>query len=243
MRIEMKIDSSALYARMQDGQRRFAFDVEQALRETGLAAQKAIRAHAGKVMTIRKPDFVMREVAKLIFPSVRLGRAWTEVYVGQKSRLLLSDFEAGGARPPFKGRRVAVPRTGSPARPTFESGVPEAFTIQGLQIVRGAAAAKKKKRSLRSRRVSATVRFGAHRTSTGKIQYKGAHRTFMTATGIFQRVGPGPDDIRKLYALKDRVELDARLGFVETAESIAPVFRERLELATLKSIAKSGGLQ
>lgn len=246
MILKVDIDSSALYARMKDGARRFAFDVEQGLRETALLVQKDVRAHARTVMTIRKEDFFMREVAKVIFPSVRQGRAWTEVYVGQKSRLLLSEYEAGGPRLPFKGRRVAVPRTGSLARPTFQSSVPEEFTIQGLGIVRGAAAAKKKQGITRSRRARANVRFGAHRTIMGKIQYKGAHRTFMTDTGIFQRVGTCPDDIRMLYSLKDHVEVDPhaahRLGFEAIGWAHRDTFADRLELATLKSIAKSGGL-
>lgn len=247
--IKASIDSSALYARMADGQRRFAFDVEQGLRETALIFQKDVKAHVREVMTLRKPDFVLREAAKIIFPSVRQGRAWTEVYVGHKSRLLLSDFEAGGQRLPFKGRRVAIPRTGSPARPSFSQSVPAEFTIQGLQIVKGAAAAKKKGRA-KSRRVKTTIRFGAHVTSGGKLQYKGQHRTFLLTTtsrapegGIFQRIGPKRDDIRMIYSFHANVQLRAMLRFEMMAWAHRDTFAGRLELATLKSIAKSGGPQ
>lgn len=241
MIIKVQVDSSALYARMKDGQRRLAFDVEQGLRETALLFQKDIRARVRSIMTIRKPDFIDREIAKIIFPSVKQGRAWTEVYVDQKKRLLLAEFEAGGPRLPFKGRRVAVPLTGSPARPTFQESVPEEFTIQGLRLFRGAAAAKRAKGTTRRKRT--TVTFGAHRTIMGKVQFKGADRTFVTDSGIYQRVGTGRGDIRKLYSFKEHVELDAGLGFEYMGWLHRDTFRDRLQSATLKSIAKSGGLQ
>lgn len=181
---------------------------------------------------VRRPDFVLRQVAIIKpFASPAERRFWAKISVGQRPRLLLSQLETGGPRPPAKGRRVAVPLTGGPARPSFRSSVLEAFTFRALRLVRETTSAAKGRlagpKRQRARRRRADVGFEARETAGGKIQFKGAQRTFILGEtarapegGVFQRVGPGRDDIRLIYSFKARPLLAASLRFLVTARTV-----------------------
>lgn len=123
--VHVKVDTAPLILRLEKGQRRLAYVVANALNNTARDIQAAERAEVGADLTIRKQDFIRRQAAIIKpFASPRLGRAFVDISVGQKSRLLLSTFEQGGDRPPFKGQSVAVPITGEAARPSFGESVP-----------------------------------------------------------------------------------------------------------------------
>lgn len=55
----------------------------------------------------------------------------------QGSPLLLGMFEEGGTKEPAHGSELAVPITGSPARPSFQDQVPTALRYSRLQFVAG----------------------------------------------------------------------------------------------------------
>jgi hypothetical protein len=200
-----------------------------ALNHTAKEIQKGEREHVGRAFTVRKRDFVMRQAAVIRaegggsgFASVGKTRFEARISVGQRPRFFLSGFEAGDERRPVKGRNVAVPIQGGPARPSLGASVPEAFTFRGLQLRRGSPRGQQK----RKRRTDVSI--GPHVTSKGTVQWKGAHRTFLlTETkkapkgGVFQRVGPGRDDIRMVYSFKPPFRLDRRLVFIRTGEAIA----------------------
>jgi hypothetical protein len=226
---EVSIDAARTLALLDHGAKRMAFAVVNALNQTAKEIQAGEREHVAESFQVRKPDFVLRQAAVIKaaaggsgFASVGAGRFEARISVGEKPRLFLSGFEAGDERVPFKGKNVAVPVTGGPARPSFGSSVQEAFTFRSLNLRPVGPRGQGKRR----RRMD--VRIDPHVTSTGKVQWKGGQRTFLlTETaqapkgGVFQRVGPGRGDIRMVYSFKPAFRLARRLRFVETGERIA----------------------
>jgi hypothetical protein len=242
--IEVKVDATRPLMFLRNGGKRVAFAIVNTLNATAKAIQKAEVAAVQRDFTVRKPGFILGTDGKAGqaaviraagggsgFASVSAGRFEARIAVGQKPRLFLSGFETGEERRPFKGKNVAVPITGGPARPTFRSSVPAELTFKGLSLRRVTARGQQK----RKRRSQVTLRPSV--TRTGKVQWKGAHRTFLLAEtakaprgGVFQRVGPGRDDIRMVYSFKPPKRLPRRLHFIRTGEEIA----RRVYAATLQ---------
>jgi hypothetical protein len=241
--LEVRIDAARCLALLRNGGKRMAFAVVNALNQTAKEIQTGEREHAASAFTLRKRDFVLREAAVIRaaaggsgFASVGAGRFEARISVGQKPRLLLSGFEEGAERRPFKGKNVAAPVTGGPARPSFSAGVSDAFTFRnlGLRRVKSNGQSKRKRRT--------TVRIEQSITKQGKVQWKGAHRTFLlTETGrapqggVFQRVGPGRDDIRMVYSFRPPFRLDRRLHFLDTGTRIADQRFQRNLLAEVNA--------
>lgn len=269
MQINCQIDSTELVLRLNKGQRRLAYAAVNAINSTAKRIQAAERDRVAEEFTIRKADFMHRQAAIIKpFASVRDARPFAEIAVGQKPQLLLSAFERGGERKPFTpgAKSVAVPLTGSAARPSFAASVPEELMFRKLRLVKkvGGHGTHTKHRR-RSTRVTADVTF--RRTAAG--QWKGRQRTFILFPGagdarigemrtrfglpgralartfhggVFQRVGPKDDDIRLIYAFRPIVKLDARLGFVATAQAEAQRwFKEEMEREVINAIARSRG--
>lgn len=252
MNIRVSVEVAPLLLRLRNGEKRLAFATVNALNKTALRIQQAERDHLDRAFEVRRPEFLRRQVAVIkreSFASVRAGRAFVEIAVGQKPRLLLSSFEQGGERRPFKGKRVAVPLTGSPARPSFASAVPTELRFRALRLVRVRAGEVTRTRAGRARRERRDVGFTPTTTRAGRVQWKGAHRTFLleqTAKlphgGVFQRVGPGRDDVRLLYPFVSRPRLEAKLQFVEIARGVADrYFGEELQRQAIEALARSGG--
>lgn len=227
MRVNVQIDNAQLLLRMRNGEKRLAYAVVNAIRDTALRVQKAERENVEEEFTLRKREFILRQAAIIKpFPNVRQARPFAEIAVGRKDRLLLGEFEAGGDRDPFTpgAERVAVPLTGGPARPTFTSPVPLAMRLSRLGIEK-------------------------HVSKSGSVQLKGRRRTFVLKSterapegGVFQRVGPKPDDIRIRYAYKRKPRIEPSLEFVKTAQATADVwFREEMQRQVVKAIEFSRG--
>lgn len=198
MRINVKIDTRALKARTQREAKRLAFSTAQALNETAKEIQTAERVNLDRKFTVRKAGFLYRLIKITAFASPRKGRPFAEVAIDPtKKRVLLGLFEKGGEKEPAKGKSVAVPLTGSPARPSFKQPVQEEFTFRKL-------------------------RFRRHRTKTGQVQWKGEQRTFIIpGLGVLQRVGGKAKSsvARLIYAFQRRPHLKALLDFTEIAVS------------------------
>src|SRR5678815_3968669 len=110
MNIDLRCDVSALEGRVRNAPKRIAYAVVNAINATLKLAQRALQLRAEDVFTVRKHDFIRREVAVIKpFASVGQGRVFGEIAVGQKARLLLPLFDKGGDRPAFKGASIAVP--------------------------------------------------------------------------------------------------------------------------------------
>jgi len=122
MRIDLRFDSAVLVLRLRNGQRRLAYAVVNAINNTAKRIQETERRRIEEEFTIRKKDLILREAATIKpFANVRQARAYAEIAVRQKPRLLLSAFERGAERTPFtpNAKRVAEPVIGGPAERTF----------------------------------------------------------------------------------------------------------------------------
>jgi len=218
MNINLEIDSAQLVLRLQNGQRRLAYAVVNAINNTAKRIQDAERRRVEEEFTVRKKDFIRREAAIIKpFASVRQARAFAEIAVGQKPRLLLSAFERGAERKPFtpSARSVAEPVVGGPARPRFSQPVTPELRVGRLRF---------------DRTKTGRRRAGVTRTKTYLIP----------KVGIFQRVGK--EASRAVYFFTRGKKLEPRLRFVETAEKEADKwFREEMEREVVNAIARARG--
>jgi hypothetical protein len=208
-----------------------AYATTNAINNVAKLIQKTERENLDERFTVRTPKtraFLERQIAKIKpFANVKQGRPSAEISVGQAPRLLLSLFETGGKKVPARGKRVAVPITGGPARVAFESPVAERFYLRKLK-------------------------FKARKTRSGKVQYKGVQRTFLLksttknpAGGVYQRVGKYREDVRLVYSFKQRPRLRAVLKFVQTADEVAKrwlqqEFKQQLQLEIARANRRAG---
>jgi hypothetical protein len=218
MRIDLQIDSTALVLRLQSGQRRLAYAVVNAINNTAKRIQEKERRRIEEEFTVRKKDFIRREAAIIKpFASVKQARAFAQIAVGQKPRLLLSAFERGAERKPFKSsaRRVGEPVVGGPARPQFSAQVTPELRVGRLRF---------------DRTKTGRRRAGVTRT-----------KTYLVPTvGIFQRIGERASRI--VYFFSRGKKLAPRLRFVETAEKEAEKwFGEEMEREVINAIARARG--
>jgi len=218
MRIDLQIDSAPLVLRLQNGQRRLAYAVVNAINNTAKRIQAVERRRVEEEFTIRKKEFIRRQAAVIKpFANVKQGRPYAEIGVGQKPRLFLSAFERGAERKPFTqgARRVAEPVVGGPARPRFTQPVSPELRIRKLRF---------------DRTKTGRRRAGVTRTKTYLVP----------EVGIFQRVGPAAT--RLVYAFTRGKKLEPRLRFVATAKKESDRwFREEMEKEVFNAIARSKG--
>lgn len=218
MKIDLQIDSAPLVLRLENGQRRLAYAVVNAINSTAKRIQAVERRRVEEEFTVRKKDFIQRQAAVIKpFANVQQDRAYAEIGVGQKPRLLLSAFERGAERKPFTpaARRVAEPVVGGPARPQFAAQVTPELRVGRLRF---------------DRTKTGRRRVGVTRTKTYLVP----------EVGIFQRTGP--TTTRLVYAFARGKKLTPRLRFVETAEKEAGRwFGEEMEKEVLNAIARAKG--
>jgi hypothetical protein len=223
MKIDIKIDTSLLDQNAKRYTKNLAFSTAQAINDAAREGQNRIRANMRDKFHIRQPQVMDRAIKIFAFANARSNRPFAEIGVDNKPRLLLSIFEEGGARLPYVGKHVAVPITGQAARPGISDSVREQFTFQALNFRRSKTVATQHGKSvLAARRAEGNRK---RRLSGGDLIWRGDQRTFiLPATrraplgGVFQRVGPGKDDIRLIYSFKANVRLRAALDFVSTTE-------------------------
>lgn len=214
MQIAADFDIRGLTGKSAREEKRLAYNVAQALNNTAKTAQANIRAHMLKTFTLRSANGQGRQWlldrVKLNFASAKKGLAFAEVYVDQsKSRLLLAGFEDGALRGGFVGKSVAEPNP-SVARVggSVAGKVDPKFVFQKLNL----------KPPI---------------TRNDKLQWKGKQRTFEVRTSVFplgavfQRFGPGRDDIRVVYSFRAPFHLKRELQFVEIA---AATMKERFAI-------------
>jgi hypothetical protein len=218
MRIDLQIDSTALVLRLQNGQRRLAYAVVNAINNTAKRIQDAERRRVEQVFTVRKKDFMRREAAVIKpFANVRAARPYAEIAVGQKPRLLLSLFERGGERKPFtpSARSVAEPVVGGPARPQFSEQVTPELRMGRLRF---------------DRTKTGRRRAGVTKTSTYLVP----------KVGIFQRISKEATHVVYLFTRGKKIK--PRLHFVATAEKEAQKwFGEEMEREVINAITRARG--
>jgi len=218
MNINVRIESAELVLRLQNGQRRLAYAVVNAINNTAKRIQEAERRRVEAEFTLRKREFVLRQSAVIKpFASVGRGRPFAEIAVGHKPRLLLSAFERGAVRKPVtpSAKRVAEPVIGGPARPTFAQTVPPELRMGRL-------------------------RFDRTKTGRRRVAVTRTRTYLIPAVGIFQRIGKKAT--RAVYLFTSGKLLQPRLEFTRTAEKTADEwFREEMEREVLNALGRSGG--
>lgn len=190
MRVNANVDARGLLLKMQRGYKKLGYAVANGINDTAKTIQAETRAEVARKFTLRgaKGAFVVRQAAVIKpFASAKAGRPFAEIAVGKRERLLLAQFEEGGKRQPFKGAKVAVPITGGPARPTFESSVVAQLRLSRLRL---------RPDPRDPRRL-----IGSQGTYT------------VPGIGLFQRLGPGRRNSRLVYAFDPDVQLPKRLAF------------------------------
>lgn len=231
MRIELRVDGSELIRKLEKGTRRLAFGTAAAINNTAKRIQRRERANVRRTFKVRQKKFMERQAAIIKpFANAKQGRPYAEISVGRRPRLLLSIFERGGIREPFKGDRVAVPITGSPARPRFGDPVPEELRFKALKF--------------RKTRPSGTFTKSGRqrRTKGGKGVRFGLNRTYLVpAIGVFQRGLGDAGESKLLYIFTPPPRLRRELGFIRIARREADRwFREEMEKEKVEALRRSG---
>jgi hypothetical protein len=232
MQVNIKVDTSLLDKNAKRYAKNLAFSTAQALNDTAKVAQSRIRANVHTRFHVRKAQFVDRSIKIFAFANAGANRPYAEIGVDNKPRFILSLFEEGGARLPFVGKNVAVPITGQAARPSLDSNVRADLQFQSLNFRKSKTTVTARGREvLKARRASGNRK---RKLSGDYLIWRGNQRTFILPQtrraplgGVFQRVGPGKDDIRLIYSFKSNVRLKAALDFVSTSEqAFSDVFQE-----------------
>jgi hypothetical protein len=219
-RINAPIDSTVLIRRLKNGEKQLGYAAVNAINRTAKRIQKAERERVEREFTIRKKDFMRRQAAVIKpFASVKDRRAFAEIAVGEKPRLLLSRYERGAIREPVTpgAQFVAEPVVGGPARPSFVDPVTPALRMKRLRFDRMKSGKRRK-----------AV------TETGTYLIPGL--------GIFQR---RQGESRMVYIFTRGKRLKKRLHWERTARKVTDRwFREEFEREVVKAIAhsKGGGL-
>lgn len=206
-------------ALLEDLPRRLAFAGVATLNKTALRFQRHMREEADRVFEVRRRDFVLRQIAVIQpFASVPQGRLYVEIYIGRRSKLLLSMFERGGVRAPMTAgaTRVAVPITGGAARPSFSDQVTPTLRYKALRL-----------RRRDRRRDSHAVPQGLERTY------------LIPGTGIFQRVSPTVT--LQIFSLEEAPPIPRRLDFHGDAKLYLPRWvREEGEREYAEALRRAG---
>lgn len=219
MKINAKVDIAKLVDNSLKAQKNLAYSVVQGINATAKQIQDAERDNLAKRLTIRTSQtkqFLERQAAVIKpFASVKQGRIYAEVAIGQKDKLLLSGLETGAERKPFVGKVIAQPITGSPARPGFSDPVVKQFTFKSMQL---------------------KAQQGKH----GEVRYEGKRGTFtIPGIGVFVRNGKGKRDIEMLYAYASHQKLPKKLGWISRAQAVADTWlEENITRAFMKSLKK-----
>lgn len=217
MKLNIDIDLKPLKAKTLREQKRLAYGTANAINDTLKAVQEGERANLDQKFTLRKAGFMYRLIKIQTFASASKAVPYGEIGIDNtKARVLLSEFEDGGIKKPVIGQNVAVPITGGAARPAFGDLVQDEFTFKALGFKRINLTHAGQEASAAQKRVGVKGRL----TSDYYI-WAGKERTFILPDiGVFQRTGPGKDDIKLIYSFVKTARLGARLGFVERARTV-----------------------
>jgi hypothetical protein len=233
MQINCTVDTSLLDKNAKRYAKNLAYSTAQALNDAAKVAQARIRSTLRERFHIRKAAFMDRTIKIMAFANVTAGRPFAIIGVDDtKKNLILSLFEDGGARLPFVGRNVAIPITGQAARPSASDSVRADLTFQALNFRRSKTTTTTAGRAvLKARRAAGNRK---RRLGGEYLIWRGDSRTFILPStrraplgGVFQRTGPGKDDVRLIYSFKANVRLRAALSFVATTnQAFDDTFRE-----------------
>lgn len=225
MKIDFDMDSKELQERFELSEKNLAYATVNAINKTAMQVQAQAKDNLRRKFVLRS-DFLLSQAAIIKpFASVKKGVLSAEVAVGQKPRLLLADFEAGAQRVPFVGSRVAVPITGSAARPSFQSKVPSDMRISALGLTPPNRWSKEQRSAFKAikgtnRNETRRLKMDFKKANSGGGAWTGRQRTYMiTGIGIFQRTASGHrSGTSMIYKFVPAPMIKARLGFLAMAQ-------------------------
>lgn len=209
MEVKINVDTSTVVRLAAEALRQVPYAANNAIARTANEAAESARQEASGHLEIRK-NFLLRRIRILHYPRANNLTAVIGVDANvQGSPLILGLLEEGGEKKGSTGGGVAVPLTGSAARPSFADKVTPKLLYKRLDIER-------------------------HVTERGRTQWKGKQRTFVIAgVGIFQRTGPEATSL--LYRFKEA----ARIGpHVRLRDAMIATIKERFTSIFNEEFAK-----
>jgi len=220
--VNINTDCTVLLRRTKHYDKRLAYNVVAAINESALAVQAAERVNVRKKLHVRIGPFIDRMIAVVKPKASVLGkRAFAEVAIGQKERLILALTETGGRKDPKVGKNVAIPYRTGPARRTLEESVPKALYMTALKF-------KKAKKG------SALI---GKRVGGGKSKGAAADTGFyiIPDVGVFLRTRKGQKS-QLVYAFKERWKVPKALGWLLLAKKVA---ERSVQLALFREVSKT----
>lgn len=228
--------------------KRIPFAISRALNLTAMGFRGAMRTGISRRFVVRVPRFILGSekgmrsglvhVARNEESSYKKGRYSATVAVGGseqgnasfRSRFILNKFETGGERTGDAQSPIAIPTKS--LRPSFSDRVPGSMYPKNLGHL------------IDTRLPVAS----GHNERSKKRPAKRARGTFVIGQmgekqwGIYQRVGPGKNDIRKIWSFRTRIPIPRRLQFYETAQAYVPnSWRKHMRKALGEALDRSGG--
>jgi hypothetical protein len=209
------------------------FALAQTLNDLARQTRDAIRADLPTDLTIRTAQaeaYLRRSVQAPRELAARKDSLSAAVVLDRlNKRGMLPSLSEGGENESGPWGPVAVPTQA--LRPSKASVIPRSLYPRALKLVNAAPAILTRKG-----RGKKSQRLGAFRTTTGTVQVFGKARTWATPAGVYQRTGPGPHDIRKLWTYVDHAEIPRRVPYHEIAQDVADkwfgtLFERRLAAA------------
>jgi hypothetical protein len=207
--IKTEIDISLALKVTAEVIRKLPFALNNALTRTAKEMVDAGQKELAADFTLRK-KFILNRLRILQYSRTSDLTAIVGIDTNvQGAPLIIGYFEDGGTKLPDNGPGLAVPITGSPARPSFSDSVVRAlqYTKLNLQLA-----------------------------ATGN-KIEGLKNTYVVpGIGVFQRVAPGngPDATVLIYKFESSVPLKKKMNLTEVMSEIAKsrfnfIFNEEFE--------------
>lgn len=134
MKINVDIDAKQVVKLVSNVIRQLPYATNAAITRTSKEAVDAGKKELAAHLQIRKP-FILGRVKILQYSKV--GNLTAIIGIDSKvqgSPLILAFLETGGEKLPSSGDGIAVPLTGSPARPSFPRSVPTGLRYKNLAL-------------------------------------------------------------------------------------------------------------
>lgn len=142
MKIDIKVDADQVVKLTQQVLRQLPYAANNAITRTAKEAVEAGQKEVAADLQIRK-RFILGRIRILQYSKV--GNLTAIIGIDSKvqgSPLILGFLEEGesGTKQPTSGPGIAIPLTGSPARPSFPQSVPTSLRYKNLRLTGGKGA-------------------------------------------------------------------------------------------------------
>jgi len=190
------------------------FAASLALNQTAKDVRAAEQQEIAANFVLRQADFNLRHVRIPKFSNKADDPMSVTVEIGERGKYL-QKFQAPGVKTALDpAMPIAIPSTN--IRPGFSDLAPRALYPKNLRLVP-------------RKGVTGILPAKRHVTARGVLQLKGKQRTFVLdpkehfgvkTWGVYQRTGPGKQDVRLLWTFKSRIPIPKRLDFLAVGERV-----------------------